>query len=312
MPKVSICVPAFNQTVYLQKTIQSVLKQSYTDYELIVSDDSTTDAVRDLVNAGEWRQQIRYVRNSRPLGTPENWNEALRHSSGQYIKILHHDDWFSSAQSLGRYVAMLDRHPETDFAFSATRAVTPGAGERDHFISQTGVELLKKDPLLLYRNNVVGAPSTVIFRRQPGLFFDNRLKWLVDIDFYIRLIGPNRAIQYTNEFLVVTCEPEGRVSTDCKGNREVEVREYLLLLQKIFRQKKVFGAAAVRSCLLKAIEVLDHHGVASKEDLQSCGYHGGLSGELQTYLRLKASAPILARGYKKVLRQPVRHASTAL
>lgn len=303
MPKVSICIPAFNQTEYLRKAIDSVLVQSYSDYEVIITDDSTTDSVKQLVEAYGMPHKLQYYKNRVRLGTPENWNEAIRRSSGDYIKILHHDDWFSSEESLAYYVAMLDGHPESNFAFSATKAFTPGVGQRDHLVTQADVEALRMDPLLLYRNNIIGAPSTVIFRRHSGLLFDKRFKWLVDIDYYIRMISRNRNILYTPEFLVVTCEPEERVSNNCKGNMEVEVFEYLLLLSKIYRQRKMYNSLAVRSCLLKAIEVCDRYSINSRADVIRCGLDGALPGEVQTYLRLKATTPTLARAYKKILRQ---------
>jgi len=303
IPKVSICIPAYDQVDYLKKNIDSVLSQTYTDYEIIITDDSPSDIVKDFIQQYQQPDIIKYYKNDTALGSPENWNECIRRASGEYIKILHHDDYFSNEVSLAKYVGLLDNNPGADFAFSATLAIEPGIREWEHRISNTELEGLKKDPLLLYRNNIIGAPSTTIYRRKIELFFDKNLKWLVDIEFYLRVIELNRNIIYSRESLVVTCLAEGRVTDFCIDNKEVEVYEYVYVLNSIYAKKNKYSGKAVNNVLLKTIAVIDAYGIKNQQDIVSGGYTDRLSGKLKTYLIIKSIGALPAKIYRKLLRE---------
>ena len=65
---VSLCIPTYNQTVYLRKTLESVLMQDISDYEIIVTDDSTTDEVRDLLFSYDFGDKLKYFKNEQRKG----------------------------------------------------------------------------------------------------------------------------------------------------------------------------------------------------------------------------------------------------
>jgi len=93
MPKVSIGIPTYNSEKFLAQAIESVLSQTYTDFELIVSDDGSNDNTDSIVSFyAEKDKRIRYLKNSNRLGLFGNFNNCIEHSSGEYINILGHDD----------------------------------------------------------------------------------------------------------------------------------------------------------------------------------------------------------------------------
>lgn len=108
--KVSICIPAYNNEVSLKRCLDSVLIQDFEDYEIVITDDSPSNVIAQLVS-GYNNSKIHYYKNTENLGSPENWNRALSLAKGEYIKIIHHDDWFSSNDSLDKFVALLDTNP---------------------------------------------------------------------------------------------------------------------------------------------------------------------------------------------------------
>src|SRR5580658_11022921 len=114
---ISVCVPAFKRTDFLQRLLESISIQTFRDFEVVITDDSPDQAVRDLCDSYSGRFPLTYVRNERPLGTPENWNEAIRRSSGEWIKVMHDDDWFADKDSLGVFAAAAQGHPEASFIF---------------------------------------------------------------------------------------------------------------------------------------------------------------------------------------------------
>ena len=299
MPRLSVCIPAYNQVEHLKQTIDSILRQTYTDYEVIITDDSRNDMVKNFIDSYDVPGKIKYYKNKEQLGTPENWNEAIRKSSGEYIKILHHDDWLNYDDSLEKYVALLDKNPGTDFAFSATQAIDPRKSNWVHSITAGDLEGLRDNPLLLYQNNLIGAPSNCIFRRGK-LLFDPKLKWLVDIEFYIRQLTANKNIAYTNELLSVTFLAEGRVSDFCADNKEVEVFEYLYVLNQVYNKGKEYSRAALHACALKAINVCRSYDINNLTDIAECGYHDELPGTLKVYFILnKFSAIAKKRNLEK-------------
>lgn len=300
MPKVSICIPAYNQVAYLKRTIDSVLSQNFTDYEIIITDDSENNLVKDFVAQYNLPEVIHYYKNTIPLGTPENWNEAIRKASGEYIKILHHDDWLQGNNSLAKYVALLDDNPDMEYGFSATRAIAPEKSW-SHLLTAADLKALKQNNLVLFSNNIIGAPSTGIYRNHKNIFFDNNLKWLVDIEFYIRLLQNNNAFVYTPEILVVTGLPEGRVSDDC-NNKETEVPEYLYVLESILNRRKIYARIAIKQCILKTIAVLEKYDIYSVAGIMACGYKETIPVEIRNYLSLKKANVLLGKIYKKILR----------
>lgn len=239
-PKVSICIPAYKQADFLRRTLASVVLQSFEDYEIIVTDDSRDTSVEEVVREFLPNRKLYYYKNSEIKGSPENWNEAIRHASGEYIKILHHDDWFAGKESLGTYVKMLDDNPKSDFAFSATNVVSARRNTtRIYMPSKWQLKRLKDDPAIMYFANCIGAPSATIYRRNLGFEYDVLLKWLVDVDFYIRVLMRNRSYEYSNIPLICTTDDAPhQVTNECISNKDVQLFEYIHLYKKIYRGNK--------------------------------------------------------------------------
>lgn len=240
MTKVSICIPTYNQVKYLRQTINSVLNQTFTDYEIIITDDSPTDIVFDLVQEYQSKGKIQYYKNAIPLGSPENWNEAIKLSKGEYIKIMHHDDYFSDANSLFEFVKMLDENPNSDFAFSATfiKDIKKNIS-RIHCPNNEQILNLRDDPYVLFLGNFVGPPSSVIHRRNVDIIYDKNLIWVVDFDFYIRHLVNNNFCIYTDKPLIINISGDlHNVTRLCENVKSVEIQEYLYLFNKISKNQK--------------------------------------------------------------------------
>lgn len=102
VPKVSICIPAYNNVNEVKRLLESIFLQSFKNYEIILTDDSTNNEISELIEQ-MGRQKIRYIHNPKPLGHIFNWNRALSEAKGEYIKIMFSDDWFTSSDSLEKW-----------------------------------------------------------------------------------------------------------------------------------------------------------------------------------------------------------------
>lgn len=233
--KVSICIPAYRQVKYLRSTLISISQQDYNDFEIVLSDDSPDRQVQDLLNEFSFGERCRYVRNTPSLGSPENWNAAVRMARGDYIKMLHHDDGFIRPDALRKFVLMLDENPLADFAFAASRVDHADARkQRVHRATPEQIERLRTEPATLFLGNCIGAPSATILRRRVELDYDRRMKWLVDIDFYYRVLMQNRIFSWTSEALInTTADAPHQVTEQCHDNAQIELGEAMMMFTKL-------------------------------------------------------------------------------
>jgi glycosyltransferase involved in cell wall biosynthesis len=265
---VSVCIPAYCQPVGVARALRSVMNQSYRDFEVVVTDDSPDDIVERVVRPFTADCRVAYYRNPRTLGSPENWNEAVRRSSGRYVKLLHHDDWFLRPDSLARFVALLDRHPAADFAFSAAEI----RGHDRKFLSvhapgPRALARLRRDPEVLFSGNVIGSPSATIYRRRPGLEYDPRLKWLVDVEYYMRLLRRHPGFAHSRTPLVATAlGAPGQLTGLCAGDKRLELFEFFY----VYRRLSPAGRRSPAR-VWTLFQVLRAHRVASVGELTEAG-----------------------------------------
>jgi Glycosyl transferase family 2 len=129
--RVSIGLPVYNGEKYLAKTLDSILAQTFRVFELIISDNASTDATEAICRryaAGDPR--IRYLRNAENLGAARNYNRVFQLARGEYFKWSGHDDP-PAPTFLARCVEVLDRDPEIVLCFTRIRAIDARGEEHD-------------------------------------------------------------------------------------------------------------------------------------------------------------------------------------
>lgn len=242
MVKVSICIPAYNNARSVERLLESISRQDYTDYEIIITDDSGDEGIYELVKD---RQDIRYYKNKKRLGATANWNEAIGKCNGEYVKIMHHDDWFSETSSLGKLVRMLDEHPEADMVFCGTKQVEEEKSY-DRHISREDAELIREDYRNLYLGNTIGAPSATLYKRTAGSY-DQNLTWLVDMEFYMNILRKAPALVYTEEPLISIGVSRDQLTEACIRNQKINIEEY----GYIYNKYHLSGMKVCRNKLLR-------------------------------------------------------------
>lgn len=152
MPKVSIITPAYNHVNFIRHTIDSVLNQTYRDFEHIVVDDGTTDGTAEALKS--YGNRIKYIRQEN-RGTAAATNAGVRASSGEYIAILDSDDaWLP--QKLERQMPIFDQFPDTAAIYSHAYVIDAAGKLKEGVLlgqpfSQDGAfaDLLRDDPIPL-------------------------------------------------------------------------------------------------------------------------------------------------------------------
>lgn len=116
-PKISLGVPVFNGETYLRSALDSLLAQTFLDFELIVSDNGSTDTTQEICeHYASLDARVRYVRQDRNRGASWNFNALFEMATGQYFKWAAHDD-LCAPEYLEQCVAALDQDPRIVLAY---------------------------------------------------------------------------------------------------------------------------------------------------------------------------------------------------
>ena len=232
-PFISICIPTYNSGTKLENLLDSVRIQTFTDYEIVITDDSPNESVSEIVHSKYADMNIRYVHNPVSLGTPANWNRAVAEARGEWIKIMHHDDWFLHERSLELFANQTDPDHSSKLIFCAFKNInTDNNTSTVSSCSAFELALLRKDHRNLYKNFIGNPSCTLLSSRLKPFEFDTRIKWLIDFDFYTWYFRRESAFRYINEPLIAFRIHTGQVTAQSISNPEVEIPESSLLFEK--------------------------------------------------------------------------------
>jgi glycosyltransferase involved in cell wall biosynthesis len=191
MTKVSVVIPTYNRASLIAESIQSVLDQTFADFEIIVIDDGSSDNTREVV--GNFKDpRIKYIRQDNH-GVCEAMNNGIKASCGEYIICLGSDDVLLQ-DAVAKGVQVLDNYPEAAFSYGKTYTMDQNGrvnrlrkiNNRQSGIRKGTVEIAE---YLIYGNRFP-AP-TVMARRnclfEVGLFDPSFSSGSEDIDLWLRL-----------------------------------------------------------------------------------------------------------------------------
>src|SRR5712692_7414539 len=117
MPTVSVIIPSYNHARFLRQRIESVLRQTYQDFEVILLDDCSTDDSRSILSEYAGDPRVRMEFNEVNSGsTFKQWNKGVRLARGEYVWIAESDD-YADERLVERLVRVLDADPEVTLAY---------------------------------------------------------------------------------------------------------------------------------------------------------------------------------------------------
>lgn len=250
-PLVSVCIPVYNPGSFLKDAVNSVLAQSFTDFELLIIDDASTQPVEAIVT--RYRDpRIRFERNPQNLGLVGNWNRCIELAQGEFITIFHQDDLMRSdnlkakAALLGSHLSMGLVHSDID-TIDAIGAVTGGhwARQPNDALVTSGWQCFEQ---LAVRGNFISCPSVVVraecYRVLGG--FDSRLPFTCDLEMWMRI-----ASRYDVGYLatpLIANRVHTRQETQRFSGAGREIREVRRALDIVFTEyAPVEVSAALRS-----------------------------------------------------------------
>ena len=187
MPRVSVIVPSYNHGRFLGACLDSVLGQTFQDWELALVDDGSSDDSVNIARAyAERDPRIQVSANKTNLGTYGTQNEALGRTTGEFVAVLNSDDlWYP--EKLARQIELMDRSSELPYCYvlgwkcDGDGIVDESDDVHDDWLRDEVQDVL---PRLLEENRILA--SGVMFRRE-GLTFDSSLRYSGDWAVLLRL-----------------------------------------------------------------------------------------------------------------------------
>lgn len=154
-PLVSICIPTYNNARYIGKTLQSIINQTYKNFEIIVMDNASLDNTEEIVKSFS-DARIHYYKNPHTIVCLANWNKAIKLAVGKYVALYHSDDIYEP-HIIEKEVMFLESHPEVGAVFCLDKIID----ENGRFIKfiRNGTDLplgLKKKDILKFNNLLNG------------------------------------------------------------------------------------------------------------------------------------------------------------
>ena len=130
-PAVSVIIPTYNRSWGLKRAVVTVLAQTFSDFELVILDDASTDDTPDVIRSVK-DPRVRYFRQPHNVGISRNWGTGLEMARGEFVGLLMDDDRYEP-DFLARRVAALREHTAAVLAFSGYRIVSEATGHlRSH------------------------------------------------------------------------------------------------------------------------------------------------------------------------------------
>lgn len=160
-PKVSLVMKVYNGEKYLRQAIDSILGQTFSDFEFLIIDDGSTDGSADIVKSYQ-DTRIRFLQNEKNMGLCKTQNKVIAEAKGQYIAVMDCDD-ISYPDRFEKQVAYLDSHPGVMMCGTLRNDII---GEKEVPLYQPILSLYESIRFSLYFGNYCYTHSSIMFRAE--------------------------------------------------------------------------------------------------------------------------------------------------
>jgi len=207
-PKVTVVIPVYNREKYIAQGMESILAQTFTDFELLVIDDGSTDKSREIIRSYS-DQRIRLVCNPTNLGIPRTRNKGVDLARGEYLAFLDSDD-YACPNRLAKQSTFLDHHSD----YVAVGTWIEWMDEEGHPLGRIKRKAVSADEISaqrLFRSGLENSTSmarTAILRRYPH---NEQIDLGSDFDLWNRMAASHKLANLP-EVLVYRREHAGRTT----------------------------------------------------------------------------------------------------
>ena len=240
-PKISVCIPVYNGSEFIKIAIDSVLNQSFKDFELIIVDNQSTDNTVEIIK--EYKDdRIKLFINETNIGMIPNWNKALSYATGDYLKILPADD-FIYPKCLELQSAILDNDKAKRISFvCSSRHIINDAGKvlfvRKFSSKSFEINNFKAfNKVIRAGGNILGEGGAVMFRRETQEKvgpFNSDIFYLLDLDQWFKIL------LHGHLYVIADVLSAFRVSSSSASVQvaDKQKKDYSAFINKIYHAKE--------------------------------------------------------------------------
>lgn len=193
-PLVSIIVPVYNGERFLQESLDTILRQTYPNVEVLVMDDASTDATPAII--ASYGERLQHHRQAQNRGIYGNANDGIARGKGEYIAVYHGDDVYDP-RIVEREVDFLRRYPEAGAVFCADVFIDADGQEFGRMVLQAEVRGERPlaypavfNALLTYKNRFLVCPTAMVraaVHEDVGVYRDAEFRNTSDLDMWLRI-----------------------------------------------------------------------------------------------------------------------------
>ncbi len=217
-PRITIAIPTYDYSLgieHLSQSFEMLKKQTFQDFEVVITDDSLNGNVREFVR---FYDKVRYIKNMNQRGMAGNTNTAIQYANGEIIKILYQDDYLAHEHSLEDINNAFNE--KVNWLVTACLDYKDESSNRLHFPTYNDA--------IHTGNNTIGSPSVLTIRNDKPLLFNPKLTWVLDCDYYKQLYKRYGAPAILNDVNVVIRIGEHQTTHILSSERKNAEIEYLI------------------------------------------------------------------------------------
>ncbi len=213
-------------------------------------------------------------------------------AKGEWIKLIHDDDWFSNKESLQKFADATIYGPKFIYSSYSNFIETEESYQTVHH-NKTQLKRILRQPLLLLSENIIGPPSVTLFHKTVLEQYDERMKWRVDLEYYIRVLLKEKEVYHIQDNLIHVGVSESQVTNYCINVPKVEIPEGFIILEK-------YGTTPLKNMIVYDAwwRILRNCQIRSKKDLTQFGNtHWPMAIINMVHLQSKFSSALLKNGF---------------
>lgn len=258
---ISIVLPVYNGEKYLHESIQSVMRQTYTNWELIVMDDRSVDNTCKIVNEyRKWDQRIRYYLNEENLKLPRNLNRGFSLAKGDYLTWTSDDNRYKE-KALETMLSRIKENQDADLVYASYEIID----DKGNLLGDILADGKAKEHIL--GSNVIGA--CFLYTRKAYEMtgaYDKDLLYVEDFDYWQRMVAKVKSVAISECLYEYRWHENSMTSTKKMSDYGAAMERMLLKNKKLYEPLSLEQRRFFTSCLRKSYEAQGKKSMIAVED----------------------------------------------